>query len=73
MGEVRVLDAHGEEAEVFLVPYDDNKKPPAQAWVNTCPHEHQRLYREGLGVPTRDGGGDLSEPRLDLGPVFGPL
>jgi nitrite reductase/ring-hydroxylating ferredoxin subunit len=51
-----VRDAHGEETEVFLVPCDDDEKPPVQAWVNNCTHERQRLYREGIGVVRRDGG-----------------
>ncbi len=51
-----VFDAHGEETEVFLIPCEDSEQPPVQAWVNTCPHESQRLYREGIGVVTRGGG-----------------
>jgi len=51
-----VLDARGEETEVFLVPCEDREQPPVRAWVNNCTHERQRLYREGVGVVTRDGG-----------------
>lgn len=51
-----VLDARGEETEVFLIPCDDSETPPVQAWVNSCTHEHQRLYPERIGVVTRDGG-----------------
>ena len=50
-----VRDAHGDETEVFLVPCDDERSP-VRAWVNNCTHEQQRLYREGIGVVTRDGG-----------------
>jgi nitrite reductase/ring-hydroxylating ferredoxin subunit len=51
-----VLDAHGEETEVFLTPCDGSEKPPVRAWINNCTHERQRLYREEIGVVTRDGG-----------------
>jgi len=51
-----VLDARSEEVEVVLVPCDDPEQPPVQAWVNNCTHEQQRLYREDIGVVTRDGG-----------------
>jgi len=51
-----VQDSHGEETEVFLIPCDEDDRPPVQAWVNNCTHEQQRLYREEIGVITRDGG-----------------
>jgi nitrite reductase/ring-hydroxylating ferredoxin subunit len=51
-----VLNAHGEETEVFLIPCADEDSPPVRAWVNNCTHERQRLYRDEIGVVTRDGG-----------------
>ncbi len=50
------LDAHDEETEIFLIPCTDTENPPVQAWVNNCTHEQQRLYRDDIGVVTRDGG-----------------
>ena len=40
-----------DEQEVFLLPCEDG----VEAWVNRCTHEDQRLYREEVGVVTRDG------------------
>lgn len=60
-----VRNSLGEEQEVFLIPCDDGGAdadgtgaghPPVRAWVNNCTHEAQRLYREGIGAITRDGG-----------------
>lgn len=45
----------GEELEVLLIPCDAPDRPPVEAWVNSCTHEAQRLYREGIGAVTRDG------------------
>ncbi|MFC3476352.1 Rieske (2Fe-2S) protein [Halobacterium litoreum] len=50
-----VRDQHDDDEEVFLVPCDDDEKPPVEAWVNRCTHEAQRLYREDIGAITRDG------------------
>jgi nitrite reductase/ring-hydroxylating ferredoxin subunit len=58
-----VQDSHGEETEVFLIPCDEDDRPPVQAWVNNCTHEQQRLYREEIGVITRDNG-DAAETTL---------
>lgn len=49
-----VRGQHGENQEVFLVPCDDDRS--IEAWVNNCTHEAQRLYREDVGVVTRDEG-----------------
>jgi len=46
----------GEDVEVVLVPCGSADGPPVEAWVNRCTHEDQRLYREGVGAVTRDGG-----------------
>ena len=51
-----VRDEHDETASYFLVPCEDDDRPPVQAWVNRCTHEAQRLYREGVGAITREGG-----------------
>jgi nitrite reductase/ring-hydroxylating ferredoxin subunit len=45
-----VTDEYGNEEEVILVPCEDG----VEAWVNTCPHEFQRLDR-GFGTPIREG------------------
>lgn len=49
-------DGNDEETEVVLLPCDEEDKPPVEAWVNRCTHENQRLYREGVGVVTRNDG-----------------
>jgi nitrite reductase/ring-hydroxylating ferredoxin subunit len=41
------------DREVLLVPCGENG---AEAWVNRCTHQDQRLYREGVGAVMRDGG-----------------
>lgn len=51
-----VRDDHGEDVEVFLVPCVDANGPEIEAWVNSCTHEAQSLYREGVGAVVRDGG-----------------
>ena len=40
------------DKEVMLLPCEEG----VEAWVNRCTHQDQRLYREGVGVVTRDGG-----------------
>ena len=45
-------DRFTNETEVILVPCEDD--PGVEAWVNSCPHESQRLDR-GDGVAMRDG------------------
>jgi nitrite reductase/ring-hydroxylating ferredoxin subunit len=49
-------NSRGEDTEVMVVPCEVDEKPPVEAWVNRCTHENQRLYREGIGAITRDGG-----------------
>ncbi|SDJ48370.1 Ferredoxin subunit of nitrite reductase or a ring-hydroxylating dioxygenase [Halovenus aranensis] len=48
-----VRDAHDTNQEVMLVPCEETG---VTAWVNNCTHEDQRLYRDEIGVVTRDGG-----------------
>lgn len=47
-----VSDRHSTDREVILVTCDE--APGVRAWVNTCPHEFQRLDR-GDGAAMRDG------------------
>lgn len=49
-----VRNAHDDNQEVLLIPCKDDGG--IGAWVNNCTHERQRLYREGVGIVTRDGG-----------------
>jgi len=49
-------DEHGLNQEVVLVPCEDESAREVEAWSNSCTHENQRLYREGVGVVTRNGG-----------------
>jgi len=52
-----VRDQYDNTQEVFLTPCeDDSQERPVNAWVNTCTHEAQRLYRDEIGVVMRDGG-----------------
>ncbi|WP_232702169.1 Rieske (2Fe-2S) protein [Halobacterium wangiae] len=48
-------DEHGDDEEFFLVPCEDDDRPAVEAWVNSCTHEAQRLYREGVGAVVRNG------------------
>lgn len=50
-----VRDGHGEEREVFLVPCENDEGFTVEAWVNSCTHEAQPLYREGVGAVVRAG------------------
>ncbi|WP_435064980.1 Rieske (2Fe-2S) protein [Halobaculum sp. EA56] len=45
-------DRHATDREVILVRCDE--EPGVRAWINTCPHEFQRLDR-GRGAAMRDG------------------
>ncbi|UIO98965.1 Rieske 2Fe-2S domain-containing protein [Halobaculum sp. CBA1158] len=47
-----VADGHAEDREAILVRCDE--EPGVRAWINTCPHEYQRLDR-GRGAAMRDG------------------
>jgi len=62
-----VRDEHGDTASYFLVPCEDDDRPPVRAWVNRCTHEAQRLYRDGVGAITR--GGEVVCPKH--GSMFG--
>lgn len=50
-----VRDGHDEDTEVLLVPCEDADGPEVEAWVNSCTHESQSLYREDVGAVIRDG------------------
>lgn len=50
-----VVDTEGNEREVFLLPCEEGDEPSVRAWVNRCTHEDQRLYRDDVGVITRNG------------------
>lgn len=51
-----VRDEHGDDTEVLLVPCEDADGEEVEAWVNSCTHESQKLYREDVGAVVRDGG-----------------
>ena len=48
-----VRDEHDLNQEVILVSCAEEG---VTAWSNNCTHESQRLYREGVGLVTRNGG-----------------
>ncbi|MFC7072928.1 Rieske (2Fe-2S) protein [Halovenus rubra] len=50
-----VRDAHDINQEVMLVPCEDSSQK-VNAYINTCTHEQQPLYRDEVGVVMRDGG-----------------
>lgn len=50
-----VRDERGEDTEVLLVPCGDPEGEEVEAWVNSCTHESQELYREGVGAVVREG------------------
>ncbi|KYH26292.1 rieske [2Fe-2S] domain protein [Halalkalicoccus paucihalophilus] len=49
-----VRDDHDEDVEVFLVPCAD-EADGIEAWINSCTHEAQALYREDVGAVVREG------------------
>ncbi len=50
-----VRDEHDEDTEVLLVACEDTEGDGVEAWVNSCTHEAQSLYREGVGTVVRAG------------------
>ncbi|ADJ14528.1 Rieske (2Fe-2S) protein [Halalkalicoccus jeotgali] len=50
-----VRDERDEDVEVLLVPCEDDEGGAVEAWVNSCTHEAQPLYREGVGAAVREG------------------
>lgn len=52
-----VRNHRSEDVEIVLVPCEpDPATPTVRAWVNRCPHEAERIYRDDVGIVERDGG-----------------
>lgn len=50
-----VETAHGDRDEIIVIHCRSPADPPVRAYINRCTHEDQRLYREPVGIISRDG------------------